>query len=230
VVAISACGGTTQTPNAPASPPSARPSPNASAPASVALPSGSVVPSPAASEPPVATAWRQARGGQWPRRPRRPHLDARPVHPNRIPVRWPRRRDGVRRHLGVRPRSRHVARARPGGKGLRRASGTRRSGSTASVVVVWAGQAGPTAFFDDLWAYDPTANAGHASRTTGRTQSRATARVRRSGRTGGCGSATASPRGGALLGYARLRLRAGTLDRRDPDGTSRSCAACMRAG
>jgi hypothetical protein len=26
-------------------------------------------------------------------------------------------------------------------------------------VVVWAGQAGPTAFFDDLWAYDPAANA-----------------------------------------------------------------------
>ena len=26
-------------------------------------------------------------------------------------------------------------------------------------VVVWAGQAGPTEFFDDLWAYDPTTNA-----------------------------------------------------------------------
>jgi Galactose oxidase, central domain len=26
-------------------------------------------------------------------------------------------------------------------------------------VVLWAGQAGPTAFFDDLWAYDPAANA-----------------------------------------------------------------------
>ena len=26
-------------------------------------------------------------------------------------------------------------------------------------VVVWAGQAGPTEFFDDLWAYDPAANA-----------------------------------------------------------------------
>jgi N-acetylneuraminic acid mutarotase len=25
-------------------------------------------------------------------------------------------------------------------------------------LVVWAGQAGPTAFFDDLWAYDPAAN------------------------------------------------------------------------
>ena len=25
-------------------------------------------------------------------------------------------------------------------------------------VVVWAGQAGPTEFFDDLWAYDPTTN------------------------------------------------------------------------
>jgi N-acetylneuraminic acid mutarotase len=26
-------------------------------------------------------------------------------------------------------------------------------------LVVWAGQAGPTEFFDDLWAYDPTTNA-----------------------------------------------------------------------
>src|SRR5690606_10404982 len=25
-------------------------------------------------------------------------------------------------------------------------------------MVVWAGQSGPTTFFDDLWAYDPAAN------------------------------------------------------------------------
>ena len=59
----------------------------------------------------------EARAGRRPRRPRRPHVDARPVHANRVPVRWPRRLDGVRRHLGVRPRVRHVARARPGRPG-----------------------------------------------------------------------------------------------------------------
>ena len=46
----------------------------------------------------------------------------------------------------------------PGGKGPAARFGHEAVWVDGVGLVVWAGQAGPTAFFDDLWAYDPAAN------------------------------------------------------------------------
>ena len=117
VLAISACGGTTQSPADARVPTAAQPSPQLRR----RLRASRAVAKPRALPGRVRAARRdglaEARAGRRPRRPRRPHVDARPVHANRVPVRWPRRLDGVRRHLGVRPRVRHLAGARPGRPG-----------------------------------------------------------------------------------------------------------------
>ena len=46
----------------------------------------------------------------------------------------------------------------PGGRGPAARFGHEAVWIEGIGLVVWAGQAGPTAFFDDLWAYDPAAN------------------------------------------------------------------------
>jgi len=144
VVAISACGGTTQTPNAHASPPSARPSSNAAAPASEALPSGSVVPSSAPSEPPVATVWHKLEAGNGP--------DAREDHtwtldPSTRTAYLFGGRDGSTVYDGIWAydlASDTWRELDPGGKGPAARFGHEAVWVEGVGLVVWAGQAGPT--------------------------------------------------------------------------------------
>ena len=95
-------------------------------------------------------------------------------------------------------------------------------------LVVWAGQAGPTAFSTTTLGVRPVANDWSRLPNDGRNPSPAMARARPSAPTGGCGSATASPRTASVLRHARVRLRCRPVDRRNPDG-KQPVVRCLHA-
>ena len=84
-------------------------------------------------------------------------------------------------------------------------------------LVVWAGQAGPTAFFDDLWAYDPAANDWSRLPNDG---------PKPVARYGSCSAIGTDGRlwishgftvgGRPVLRHARVRLRCRPVERRNP--------------
>ena len=194
--------------------------------------SPSIAPSPAVSEPPVVTAWRKLEPGDGPDS-REDHtwtLD--PSTRTGVPVRRPRRRHGVRRPLGIRPRVRHLARARPGRQGtcgaLRprgRLGGRRRPR-----------RVGRPGWSDGLLRR-PLGVRPRRKRLVATPERRAEARRAlwlvfgdRDRR-----AAMDQPRlhvgGGPLLRYARVRLRRrADGPTRPPTATSPWCAACTRAG
>jgi len=158
-LAISACGWTSQSPSTPAPTTTAQPSRTAAAIVSEAPPSASPLPSTAVSEPPVATAWRKLESADGP--------DAREDHtwtidPSTRTGYLFGGRDGATVYDDIWAFDLASDKWRvlePGGRGPDGRFGHEAVWVDGVGVVVWAGQAGPTAFFDDLWAYDPTANA-----------------------------------------------------------------------
>jgi hypothetical protein len=157
-LAISACGGTTQSPATPESATAALPSRTAPASASEAPPAATPVTSPAVSGPPVVTAWRKIELGYGP--------DAREDHTWTLD---PSTRTGYL--FGGRDGSTVYddiwafdlasdtwGEVDSGGRGPAARFGHEAVWVDGVGVVVWAGQAGPNQFFNDLWAYDPTAN------------------------------------------------------------------------
>ena len=158
-LAISACGGTTQSPATPASPTHARRHHDSSgdAPSEPRRPQASV-PSPAVSEPPVATAWRKLEPGEAPTPERTTH--GRSTR-RREPAYLFGGRDGSTVYDDIWAfdlASDTWRELDPEGRGPAARFGHEAVWVDGVGLVVWAGQAGPTAFFDDLWAYDPAAN------------------------------------------------------------------------
>ena len=163
------------------------------------------------------------------RRPRRPSRSLARAHsrlvggargpPDPRPMGRPptSRREGwghlPRRPVGLRPDHRH------GGPSWRAAaSPPARFGHDAAWaggvgLVIFAGQAGTT-FFDDLWAYDPAANAWRRQPVGGRRSDRPVRDVRRH-RPGlpALDQPWLHLGRHPLLRYARLRVRVGHLDR-----------------
>ena len=226
---ISACGGTRSRPRRPR-----RRQPHGhhyrSGIPTIEPPAPSIAPSPAVSEPPVATAWRKLEPGDGPPPEKTTRgRSIRPREPDICSVAATARRSTT-------TSGRSTSRLTPGGLDPGGQGPAARFGHEAVWVdgvglVVWAGQAGPTAFFDDLWAFDPAANDWSHLPNDGPIPSRAMARVRRSARTGGYGSATGSrPRVcGSPIRARTIRCR--PVDQRNPRWrASPSCAACTRAG
>ena len=231
-LAISACGGTTQSPAGPV-PPSTVP-PTTSAPATLASEppaSPSLAPSQAAlvrpSRPPGGSSSRATAPA--PERTIRGR-STRPREPRTCSVAATARRCTTTSGHSISRPTPGVS-LTPAARGPAPRFGHEAVWIDGVGLVVWAGQAGPTSFFDDLWAYDPQQTTGHASRTTGRSRSRVTARVRPSGPTGGYGSATGSPR---TASGSRTRAPTTSTPAGGPTkplmGPSPWCAACTRAG
>ena len=105
----------------------------------------------------------------------------------------------------------------PGGRGPAARFGHEAVWVDGVGLVVWAGQAGPTAFFDDLWAYDPAANDWSRLPNDGR-EARCPLWLVLLGWRGR--SPLDQPRlhrgRRPVLGHARLRLRCRPLDGRNP--------------
>ena len=158
-LAMSACGGTTQSPATPASPTAAPPSTMApSTPTSEPSTSPSISPSAAVSAPPVATAWRKLEPGEAPSA-REDHTWT--LDPSTRTAYLFGGRDGSKVYDDIWAfdlASDTWQALDPGGRGPAARFGHEAVWVDGVGLVVWAGQAGPTAFFDDLWAYDPVAN------------------------------------------------------------------------
>ena len=120
----------------------------------------------------------------------------------------------------------------PGGRGPAARFGHEAVWVDGVGLVVWAGQAGPTAFFDDLWAYDPAANDWSRLPNDGPKPVARYGSCSAVGEpTGGSGSATGSPRtaSGSRTRAPTTSMPAG--GRTKPlMAPSPSCAACTRAG
>ena len=217
VLAISACGGTTQSPVEPTSPSTAPASATALATPTTEPPSSaSIAPSPVVSEAPVMTAWRKVDPGDGP--------DAREDHtwtldPSTRTAYLFGGRDGstVFDDIWAFDLASDTWRELdPEGSGPDARFGHEAVWVDGVGLVVWAGQAGPTAFFDDLWAYDPAANDWSRLPNDGSKPVARYGSCSAVGTTGACGSATASPR---TASGSRTRARTTSkrvVVRRDP--------------
>ena len=216
-LAISACGGTTQSPAAPASPASAPPSTTAPAsPPSEPPRSPSIAPSLAVSEPPVVTAWRRLEPGDGP--------DSREDHtwtldPSTRTGYLFGGRDGatVYDDLWVFDLASDTWRELdPRGKGPAARFGHEAVWVDGVGLVVWPARLVRRPSSTTSGRTTPSQTTGRDSRTTGRSPSRGMARVRRSGLTGGFGSATASRRRASASPIRAPTTLMPAVDRRDP--------------
>ena len=231
ILAISACGGTTQSPVTATSASTPMPSVTASAAPSETPAAASLPPSLAPSDPPVETAWRKLEPGDGP--------EAREDHTWTLD---PSSRTGYL--FGGRDGStvyddiwafdlasdtwREVD---PDGRGPAARFGHEAVWVDGVGLVVWAGQAGPTAFFDDLWAYDPAANDWARLPNDG---------ARPVARYGSCSAVGADGRLWISHGFTEDGVRfsdtraydfdAGRWSDETPDGAQPVVRACTRAG
>jgi Galactose oxidase, central domain len=153
------CGGTSE----PSQSASTEPSPSASVavppPVQSEAPSAAPAASPEPSAPPVAIAWRKLDVGGAPRA-REDHTWTLDPATRTAYLFGGRDGDKVRGDLWAFDLATNAWRELdPDGSGPKPRFGHEAVWVDGVGVVVWAGQAGPTAFFDDLWAYDPAANA-----------------------------------------------------------------------
>ena len=220
-LAISACGGTTQSPATPASPTAAPPSTTAPAtPTSEPPTSPSIAPSPAVSDAARGDGLAEARAG---RRPPAPERTTRGRSIRRRGLRTCSAAGTARRSTTTSGRStsrpthgRTLTRA---AGGLRRASATRRSGWMA-----WASSCGlarrvrrPSSTTSGRTT--PWQTTGRASRTTGRSPSPAMARVRRSATDGRLWISHGFTEDGVRFSDTRAYdFEAGTWSDETPDG------------
>ena len=185
-------------------------------------------PIPGRSEPPVATPGGSSSRATAPQSGR-PHVDARPVHANGVPVRWPRRL-AVYDDIWAFDLASGMAELDPGGRGP-----AARFGHEAvwvdGVGLVVGRPGGPDRLLRRPWAYDPV-----GKRLVAPPERRVETRRplwlvlgRRHRR-----AAVDQPRlhrgRRPLLGHPRVRLHAGRWTDETPTASSRWCAASMPAG